>query len=365
VSQKTIPNALKDNKFYLSNQIQLSMKTAISILHLLLLSMTIFAQTITVNPEQLAIPQCPECDQIVTHTGFTIGYEKDYRQARFVAYVLTESETRAIYERTNNFRSDPKLSFSQAGHSNYKGSGYDRGHLAPAGDMAWSPTTMSESFYYSNMSPQEPGFNRGIWKKLEDQVRGWAVENGSVIVITGCVFNSFKGYIGGGLPVPSQYYKVLLDFSEPEVKAIAFVLPNQKSSASLSTYAYSVDYVESITGLDFFYQLPDALEAELEGSYDISMWPFTGFSSSGGSVGVPAEQCKGVTQAGLRCKNKTKNANGYCHVHQSQAEGGNKSIEKAPRRAESVQCSGTTKSGARCKRMTKSPNGRCWQHGGN
>ena len=322
-----------------------------------------FSQSITINPERLAVPECSACDQVVVHTGFTVGFEKDYRQARYVAYVLSAEETRSGAERTDNFRPDPKLIHPQATKKDYEGSGYDRGHLAPAADMGWSDAAMSESFYFSNMSPQDPGFNRGIWKKLEEQVRGWAVQNGSVIVVTGCVFNSFRGYIGSSLSVPAEYYKVILDYSDPEIKAIGFVLPNKKSSAALSSFACSVDYVESITGLDFFTQLPDSIENQLESRFALALWPFTGFSSSGSSSSTsPSTQCKGKTKSGEQCKNMTKDESGYCHLHSDQAVGSSQQPEKL---ATSVQCSAKTQSGARCKRMTKSQNGKCWQHGGN
>ncbi len=332
-------------------------------LMLMLLYFTASAQPIATDPEVLAIPVCSECDQVIRHTGFTVGFEKDYRQARFVAYVLTAAETNSQVERTDNFRPDPKLSFTQATNKDYQESGYDRGHLAPAADMGWSATAMNESFYFSNMSPQDPGFNRGIWKKLEDQVRGWAVQNGSVIVVTGCIFNSFKGSIGSGVPVPAQYYKVIFDFTEPDIKAIGFVLPNEKSSAPLSSFAFTVDYVESLTGLDFFEQLPDSLEHQVESSINLTLWPFDGFkSSSTGSNTTPAQQCKGATKAGDRCRNTTKSENGYCHLHRDQA---GSSLTTPVIKTNSVQCAGRTQSGAQCKRMTTSPNGKCWQHGGN
>jgi len=322
-----------------------------------------FGQSVSMDPELLAIPECAACDQVIKHTGFTVGFEKDYKQARYVGYVLTAEETRSGAERTDNFRPDPKLSYPQATKKDYEGSGYDRGHLAPAADMGWSDVAMSESFYFSNMSPQVPGFNRGIWKKLEEQVRGWAVQNGAVIVVTGPIFNSFRGFIGNNLPAPAEYYKVILDYTEPEIKAIGFILPNEKSSASLSTFACTVDYVESITGLDFFTQLPDSIENQIESRINLTLWPFSGFSSSNSSSNPSSStQCKGKTKSGQQCQNMTKSESGYCHLHGDQATG---SVQQPEKRSASVQCSARTQSGSRCKRMTTSPNGKCWQHGGN
>ena len=119
------------------------------------------------------------------------------------------------------------ISTGSASLPDYKGSGYDRGHLAPAGDMKWSTTAMSESFYMSNMSPQEPSFNRGIWNRLESQVRRWAIDNGSVYIATGGVLTDGLKTLGSNsVSVPQYYFKVILDYQEPDIKGIGFIIPN-------------------------------------------------------------------------------------------------------------------------------------------
>ena len=158
----------------------------------------------------------------------------------------------------------------------YKGSGYDRGHLAPAASMAWSKEAMSESFFLSNMSPQKPGFNRGIWKKLEAKVRDFARQHETVVVITGPVLEGGLLEIGpSGLDIPRAYYKVVLDINEPTIEGIAFVLPNESSKKPLGRFAVTIDYVEEITGIDFFEALEDGLEEQIEGSYSIRHWDIT------------------------------------------------------------------------------------------
>ena len=120
------------------------------------------AQQTHINIE---IPAHPANEKLISHAGYTLSYNEKYEQANWVAYELTSAETNSLYNRTNQFLVDPKISTGSANNSDYAGSGYDRGHLAPAGDMGWSAQSMIESFYYSNMSPQVPSFNRGIWKK--------------------------------------------------------------------------------------------------------------------------------------------------------------------------------------------------------
>tara|TARA_B110000046_G_C12884807_1_gene351734 strand:- start:20 stop:415 length:396 start_codon:yes stop_codon:yes gene_type:complete len=111
----------------------------------------------------------------------------------------------------------------------YKGSGFDRGHLAPAADMAWYADAMSESFFYSNMSPQNRFFNHGIWEKLEEEIRSWAVVYDSTQIVTGPVFTADLSQIGPNrISIPKYYYKAILDNREGRQQAIGFVLANVK-----------------------------------------------------------------------------------------------------------------------------------------
>lgn len=139
----------------------------------------------TTTITKLEIPNTSPRDIVITHAGYSLLYNETCKQANWVAYELTKEKTNKIFQRTNHFITDPQVKTGIADGRDYSGSGYDRGHLAPASDMGWSSTTMAESFYYSNMSPQTPGFNRGIWKSLEELVRNWAVENDTICIATG------------------------------------------------------------------------------------------------------------------------------------------------------------------------------------
>ena len=195
--------------------------------------------------------------------------------------------------RTNDFREDYKVKTGSASLSDYKGSGYDRGHLAPAGDMKMSSTAMSESFFMSNMSPQHPSFNRGIWKKLEGSVRNWADDNGEIHIVTGPILNEQFSTIGyNGVSIPNYYYKVILDYKEPGLKGIGFILLHEKSSSSLKSFAVSIDEVERRTGIDFYHSLPDEIENQIESTIDISKWSFRSSSSYSGSSTYQTKQEK-------------------------------------------------------------------------
>ena len=221
------------------------------------------------------LPLYTNNELIVRHNSFTLSYSETHEQARWVAYDLDLDKTYGTVKRTNRFRTDPKVATGSAELSDYKSSGYDRGHLAPAGDMKWSLTAMDESFFMSNISPQVPGFNRGIWKKLESTVRKWAGEYKKIYIVTGPVLTKSYPAIGkNNVSVPEFFYKVILDYQKPELKAIGFVLPNKKSKNMVQEYSMSIDEVEKITGINFFHSLDDAVEDSLESVYDIGQWIF-------------------------------------------------------------------------------------------
>lgn len=221
----------------------------------------------------LEIPFTQPADNVISHTGFSLLYNEDHEQACWVAYELTREKAAKVFERTDKFIPDPKVTTVTANNKDYAGSGYDRGHLAPASDMGWSADAMAQSFYYSNISPQLPGFNRGIWKKLEEKVREWAVENEVIFVVTGPVLKPGLSTIGPNrVSVPEYFYKVILDYHEPGLKGIGFIIPNAKLNVPLQQFAVSIDSVEHFTGIDFFPALPDEAEEPIESTLCLPCW---------------------------------------------------------------------------------------------
>lgn len=220
----------------------------------------------------------PESEEpIVLHEHYVLGYSEQHEQAAWVAYELTRQQlNRRRVKRTDDYRPDPKVISRSATPQDYKRSGYTRGHLIPAADRSFSTEAVSETFYMSNMSPQLYHFNGGIWRELEENVRDWARKFGHLYIVTGPVLKmGLREKIGDNhVSVPDAFYKVVLDHTDPERKAIAFVIPNAKSEKPLSAYAVSVDLVEQLTGIDFFaHLLPEAEEQALEKSFDTILWP--------------------------------------------------------------------------------------------
>lgn len=209
----------------------------------------------------------------IQHSYYTLSYSSAHRQAEFATYYLSPASIQGDQDRTDDFRIDPKVKFNPVKSTDYQGSGYDRGHLCPAADMALNLTAMSETFFMSNMSPMVPAFNRGIWSKLEDWVRDAALQEGGLFVVTGPVLSKSCGSIKQSITVPCSYYKIVFKGgSNP--KMLGFLLSNAGASGSVQQFVVTVDALEQQTGIDFFPQLDDDLERILESKVNLSGWRF-------------------------------------------------------------------------------------------
>jgi endonuclease G len=304
------------------------MKRTLILLLLLLIPAYLF-------PFGLEIP-AGDTSEIIDHHWYALKYFEPWEQPQWVAYELTREELTGKASRKDNFRSDPLILSGSAELSDYKGSGYDRGHLIPAADLKISESSMSESFYLSNISPQMPAFNRGIWLELESCVRTWAWENESVYIVTGPVItDKVSKTIGDNkVVVPDFFYKVILDAEGSDKKAVGFLIPNQDCIRQLSDYAVNVDIVEQITGEDFFHLLPEQTENLLESEYNLDDWTFEEFdfrdhysvkiqtqneaaplywiNSSSNTRHNPSCKYYGNTKKGYFSNEKTGKACGFC-----------------------------------------------------
>ncbi|MEF1190237.1 DNA/RNA non-specific endonuclease, partial [Vibrio parahaemolyticus] len=195
------------------------------------------------------------------------------KNADWVAYHITAESVNITNKRSNAFQEDTEMpDYARSTLADYKGSGYDRGHLAPSATMDFTQESMKQSFLMSNMSPQLPGFNRVGWRVLEEHVRDLANEYNELYVVTGPIYQGNEGTIGNGVAIPSAFYKVILDPSFDE--AIAFIVPHRDvSSSELTNFITTIDEVERQTGLDFFAQTPDSIEDNMESVKWEEMWP--------------------------------------------------------------------------------------------
>lgn len=215
--------------------------------------------------------------QLLQNDYFVMSYNKEHKQANWTAHILKREEIEMPWnERPRYFSVDKRTGSDAVTPDDYRGSGYDRGHLVPSADMAWNKEAMKETFKMSNVSPQARNFNQGIWRELEEVIRSWAKKYKQLYVVSGPVLTQpIKGTIGDNVSIPAAYFKVILDLSDPEKKGIAFVMPNEVSYEPLYEYAITIDEAEEITGIDFFPDLMTAeLEEKLEGEMNKDLWSF-------------------------------------------------------------------------------------------
>jgi endonuclease G, mitochondrial len=247
-------------------------KTMLIIMALFILKSNTFDQKINkyFSSESLLTPYIRVNDIFVKYHGFSLVFNETHKQAEWVTYFINNDRLISRVKRSNDFRPDSNL--KTATHSDYNKSAFDRGHLAPAGDMSWSKKSMSESFLYSNMSPQRPGFNRGIWKKLEDQVRKWVNDSTELNVTTGPILIECLPKIGDGVSVPEFYYKAIIRKQPNRIDGIAFVMSNTTSNKELYEFAITIDSLEILINTNLHYQLEESVQKIVESEIELDKW---------------------------------------------------------------------------------------------
>jgi endonuclease G len=238
---------------------------------------------------KVGYPKANEALNIAEHSAVVIGFNEKYKLAAWTFHQLLPDVIEGGITRSNDFRADPKLVNKTAveadyflkrkkedGKFEYDGFGFDRGHLAPSADFRWSEQGLSQSYFYSNMTPQRPGFNRESWAEVEYTLRD-IVENSPqrYFIITGPVLHDSLPMIERSLnkiPIPELHYKIIVDLASEEPKGMAFLMPNRKCEKPIYEYVVSIDSVEKITGLDFFPDIEDATESKIESKSDYNAW---------------------------------------------------------------------------------------------
>lgn len=217
-----------------------------------------------------------ENEVVVNHLGYMSSFNPLARIPNWIAYDLTKEEVAGTVKRDNGFYPDPDLPLSvQATFGDYRNNdGWDKGHMAPAGDMKWSRQAMHESCFFTNICPQNRNLNNGDWKSLEEKCRSWAQKYGIIYIVCGPIIGDMKnGTLGENkVVIPDAFFKVLMVRVGDEYEGIGFVFENKAGHQDLFNYAMSIDSVESMTGMDFFHQLPDKVENKVEADYHKEVW---------------------------------------------------------------------------------------------
>lgn len=207
--------------------------------------------------------------------GYTASYNIDTKTPNWVAWHLTANHVDGAVKRNGvQFHADDDVPEPRVDTYDYMRSGYDRGHMCPAGDNRWSETAMEQSFLMTNVCPQDHALNSGLWNSIEEQCRTWAKRYGDVFIVCGPIYfkQPHKRIGNNKVQVPEAFYKVILRL-KPTPKAIGFVCRNTSAKGHKKMeYVNTVDDVERITGIDFFPKLPDDVEQRVECQADISEW---------------------------------------------------------------------------------------------
>ena len=281
----------------------------------------------------------PNDKSFIDHQYYSFSYIEPYEQSDWVCYRLTREMLYGVAQRNDNFKEDKRVPTGSASKADYLNSGYDRGHLAPAADFKFNQVAMDQSFYFSNISPQAPGFNRGIWKKLEDLTREWAKKYRSIDITTGPIFDGYDVIGRNKVRVPSHFYKAVVRKTALGYEGIAFILSNKSSSSDIQSFIVSIDDLEERLNIDLYASLDDSDENTLEALVDTEQWIWNTNKSKVNSATINTStkttspttiktqksstlprrtvsvQCKGKTKKGNRCRNKTLNGSGYCYLH--------------------------------------------------
>lgn len=228
--------------------------------------------------EEVGFPENDTESQVYRYSAMALEYAEEHEQAKWVMHLISPKIAEGAVGRSNDFRIDTIitsgsavqedyfLTYEEGGVTKYDGFGYDRGHLAPSADFRWSKKALSESFYYSNMSPQLPEFNREVWANLESLIRSYVIRTSNpLVVVTGPLLNDDLPKLErsiNGLSLPDYYFKVILDVENNQ--SIGFMLPHQKCESELSFYSLAVDSVEKLSGLNFFPLLDSVIQEKVE-----------------------------------------------------------------------------------------------------
>lgn len=213
--------------------------------------------------------------QLVMHDHYMLSYSELHEQAEWVAYVLRKEHLTYDDRKRPYFIEDPKVKTKSADWRNYKGSGYDRGHLCPAGDRRFSEYAYNETFYTSNITPQDRDFNAGVWNRLEVQVRQWAKKHDEIFVMTGGVLQDGLEEIGEeDVDVPRYYYKIVARGEKDDLRVLGFLMEGRESTKPLKSFLVPIDVIEKQTGIDFFQNLSEDLESKLEIKVNADGWQF-------------------------------------------------------------------------------------------
>lgn len=210
---------------------------------------------------------------ILKRKAYSLSYNTELLIPNWVSWCLTDEHADGDMPRNKNYYEDEEVPLPRATNDDYRGSGWSRGHMCPAGDNKWDADAMRESNLLTNMCPQHASLNSGLWNVIERDCRKWAKAYGDLYIVCGPVLlNREHETIGmNKVVVPEAFFKVILRLS-PEPAAIGFIVRNNEGKKKKDQFVNTVDDVERITGMDFFPALPDNIEDVVESTANLKDW---------------------------------------------------------------------------------------------
>ena len=211
--------------------------------------------------------------QLLRRKAYIVSYNKDTKCPNWVVWHLTAEHTDGLHQRSVSFYEEESIPIPRATNEDYKGTGWSRGHMCPAGDNKWDETAMYETFSLANICPQNAKLNSGLWNSIEIDCRRWAKQYGDIYIVCGPVFYKQEHETIGRneVCVPEAFFKVVLCLNG-KPKGLGVVVKNNAGTKKKNLYYNSIDQVERITGIDFFPALPDDMENKVEAQTNLDDW---------------------------------------------------------------------------------------------
>ena len=213
-------------------------------------------------------------EQILTRKAYVTSYNKDTKIPNWVAWHLTAGHTKGSHQRPGGaWHEDEEVDEPRATLYDYRGSGWSRGHMCPAGDNKWDAEAMYESFLFTNCCPQNNNLNSGTWNQIEMACRRWAERFGDIYIVCGPIlFRQERQSIGQNhVVVPEAFFKVVLCLNGTP-KGIGFICRNTDGNSKKDLYVNTIAQVERITGMTFFPNLPKDIAETVKSQADLGKW---------------------------------------------------------------------------------------------
>ena len=228
-----------------------------------------------VSSIDVPLPLKGQSEQILYRKAYVVSYNKENKIPNWVAWHLTDGHTFGDVKRPGNaWHEDLDVPAPRASISDYKESGWTRGHMCPAGDNKWSSDAMYETFLLSNCCPQNANLNSGTWNQIEISCRRWAERNGDLYIVCGPIlFRQEHEMIGENkVVVPEAFFKVIVCLNKGHEKGIGFICRNTDGNRKKDLYVNSIKQVERITGMTFFPHLSATIADKVKNAADINDW---------------------------------------------------------------------------------------------